>query len=306
MSTEIYKRHRPKTLAGIVGQADAISELETHLGKKSLPHVILLSGPSGSGKTTIARILTGAVHCTVGNLIELNCADVRGIDTVRDINESLRYSPMGGRAKVWILDECVQLPSATQQAFLKVLEDPPKFAWFFLCASDTSGLLKTFLSRCTIIRLKALEHDTLRDLIMRIAAEELPVTTKVAEAIASKADGNARSALQMLESIMTLTSEKQQLARIAAEGSKDKVEFLARLVLQRANWSAICKAIEDIKDNDLEGTRRAVLGYASAVIRNNSKDKDMAYLMIQAFRDPWHSCGKAGLDAACWEVCTHK
>ena len=81
----LYRKHRPRTLKAIVGQESAIASIQSLIDRKKIPHVLLFTGPSGSGKTTIARIVKGLLDCGEQDFVEINCADFKGIDMVRDI-----------------------------------------------------------------------------------------------------------------------------------------------------------------------------------------------------------------------------
>ena len=103
---ELYKEYRPKTLDEVVGQDSQVKMLQGMIKKNNIPHTLLLTGPSGCGKTTIARILRKELKCSKYDFIELNCANFRGIDTVRTINQRMMQAPMRGNTRIWLIDEC--------------------------------------------------------------------------------------------------------------------------------------------------------------------------------------------------------
>lgn len=313
--TELYRVHRPKTLSQIVGQPDAVALLDKLLSdhETGMPHVMMFTGPTGSGKTTLAKIVAEQLGCTPSNITEMNCADCRAIDDVRAIRNTMGLAPMGGRCRVWILDEVVQLPKATQQAFLKILEEAPKHVWFLLCTSDTSGLLPTFMGRCFQVNLRYLSSRDIRDIIFNVLKSLTPsrqIDKDVLIALSEKANGNARQALLMLEGVLATDNKAKQLTLVGAfSGSvQEKIEFLARLLMQRKSWDEIVTCIEQIGDQEAEGIRRQVLAYCTKVMKGTSKldQKQMAYAVIQSFRDHWMACGEAGLVSSCWECCHKK
>ena len=110
----LHLDHRPKTLKRVVGQDATVAALKTVLERDDMPHAFLFHGPSGCGKTTLARIVAKKLGCSEMDLKELNVADVRGIDSIRDITRNMALRPMGGTARVWILDEC--FPAGTPVA----------------------------------------------------------------------------------------------------------------------------------------------------------------------------------------------
>ena len=101
----LHLDHRPKTLKKVVGQGATVAALKAVLDRDDIPHAFLFHGPSGCGKTTLARIVAKKLGCSEMDIKELNVADVRGIDSVREISRTMMLRPMGGNARVWILDE---------------------------------------------------------------------------------------------------------------------------------------------------------------------------------------------------------
>lgn len=305
----LYHKYRPLTLKDVVGQAVAVKVLTAKLADKTLPNVILFVGPTGVGKTTCARIVANEVGCTVNNLREINCADFRGIDNVRDITKTMVYRGLDGGCRVWILDEVVQLPKMTQQAFLKELEDTPEYIYFLLCTTSLEGLLPTFVSRCFVINLNLLTEAHIDKVVTRVVQEENAqsiVGEAVYEVIPANAGGSARKALQLLEAALAVRGEADQLQAVAmASASEEKeVEFLAKALLRRASWKELQPVLQRITSKEAEGIRWAVLEYISKVMIY--KDQDMCNLIIRAFEGSFAQCGRAGLMAAVWGCCQNK
>jgi DNA polymerase III subunit gamma/tau len=306
MSKELHRKYRPRTLAQVVGQERAVAILTDKLLHDTVPHAIMFSGPTGTGKTTLAHILRRELGCTDYNLVEINCADVRGIDSVREIQQVVPMLPLGGGPRVWILDEVVQLPKTTQQAFLKVLEDVPEHVYFFLCTSETTGLLPTFKDRCFQITTQAIDENTIAWLVCKVALdEEATVSEDAVRQITLYSDGSARKALQMLEACLTTDSKEEQAGRLSEVMAGEKGDFLARVLFQNKSWAEVKKSLQGVEDRDAETLRRQVLAYASAVMLNPkaSSGTGRAYQIIMAFQDPFTWSGKAGLLAACWQCC---
>jgi DNA polymerase-3 subunit gamma/tau len=144
--TELYRKYRPKVFKGIIGQDTIIKVVQGWVEKDKTPHAVLLSGPSGCGKTMIARILAKKLNCLPPrDLIEINAADFNGIDTVRDIRKSVSSGSLMGKEyrRCWIIDECQQLSLQAMQGLLKLLEEAPSYAYFFLCTTDPQKIIPT-------------------------------------------------------------------------------------------------------------------------------------------------------------------
>lgn len=308
--TALYLRCRPTTPDQLFGQGLIVPKLKKMIAKKEIPNVILLSGPTGTGKTTIARMLSSALGVEPAesntNYVERNCADCRGIDDVREITDDMRLASLGGLARVWVLDEVVQLPTTTQQAMLKMLEDTPKHVYFFLCTSDTGKLLPTLKGRCYPLVLKAIAVADLKKLVEGVVAfKNRKITQKVIGKIAVLAEGSARMALQLLEAALSFDAEADQLASMeGVEGDTIAID-LARAVMYRKGWPEISSIISRLSVEP-ETVRRVMLKYCESVMLGDAdfKAKARADVFIAFFRDAWQDCGRAGLITSCWR-CHH-
>ncbi len=302
----LYEKYRPQSLNDIVGHKSQVSILQTMLADDKLSHVILWTGASGSGKSSMAKIIATALGATPGNTTEINCASDRGIDVARQIGDSMRYKGLGGGKRIWLMEEVVQLPKTTQQAMLTFLEDVPDHVYFLLCSSDTTGLIPTFLSRCQIVALASLTNKDVMEILNRaVCNEKRELDGGVANAIVVKSNGNARQALQILEAVLAQEGEEAQLEAIGASTlvEEEKIEFLAKALLQRLPWKSFCKIIESIEEKDLEKVRRQVLAYFRKVLLgNNPESRKQARLVIHCFDTPFFASGTAGLAVACFDV----
>lgn len=304
----LYLKYRPQTWAEFIGQDLAVRKLTAKLKKKKLPHVVLLYGPTGSGKTSAARLICKdlGVKPSEGSpdFCEMNCADCRGIDDVRDIACTMRLAPMTGNARIWVLDEVVQWPVATQQAALKMLEDTPDHVYFILCTTDKTKLLDTIVGRCLPVGFKALTIQSIA-LILKavIEGEGNEISSKVSIKIAEEAQGSARMAIQLLESVLPFIGEEAQIE--ALEGSLQSTLGidLARGILYRKQWSLIADILQRL-GQDVEGSRRVVLKYCETILLGNApvNMKILATHTIKQFKESFVESGRAGLAAACWNV----
>lgn len=300
MSHELYKKYRPKMLKQIIGQDDAVQVL-TKLFANGFPHALLLSGPSGVGKTTISRIAQKKLECMPEMFDEMDMASARGIDTIRDIQSNLGHHPLGGKCRIWYLDEFHHATRDAMTATLKMLEDTPKHVYFILATTDPQKLLPTIRTRCTEIKLKPIQPKILEGLIKDIAAKENKrVTDSVCSRIAEVAEGSARKALVLLEQIIDLETEADQLRQILSNDTKKNVADLCQALLKKADWRTVA-AIIKLMEDEPETIRRGVLGYMSAVAVNGYNKR--ALQVLSYFRDHWYDCGRAGLIENCGKLC---
>ena len=299
---ELYKKYRPTNFKDLVGQTEAKSVLSSWGRSGELPHSILLTGPSGTGKTTIARIVADKLDCKGSDFQELNAADFRGIDSVRSIRSEIMASPLFGKCRVWLLDECQSLTSDAQDALLKLTEDTPRHAYFMLASTDPQKLKKTVLTRFSEVKCTLLSEADLTMLIKRVlAAENVTLGDNVIANIVDAAEGSARAALVTLHKVYRLPDQNAQLAAIAKGDPKKQGKDLVTLFMRGGAWSEVQNWLRGI-DDEPERVRRAIMGYTSAVMRNSNKDCRKLAQIMDCFRFPFYDNGAADLTLACYNL----
>lgn len=307
MEIELYKKYRPRTLDDVVGNEAVVSSLKSLIEQRKVPHTILLSGPSGCGKTTIARILQHELHCGDGDFEEFNCSDRNGVDFGREIIARMRFKPMNGKCRIWLLDECHQMSTACANVLLKPLEDTPEHVYFILSTSEPDKLLAALKTRATHYAVQSLTDSQLKKLIDDICKlEELQVSEEAREQIIENCNGSARMALVMLDQIKGL--DEEDVAKVVESVVRRESQSidLCRSLIQGRSWRDIRGILATMKD-DPEKVRRSVLGYATKVLLSpNSNSAEQAFLVIQCFENSFFNSGMAGLVAACYDVATDK
>lgn len=304
MKTEYYKRFRPKTLKGVVGQEGAVASLQRFIDQGTIPHCIMLTGPSGCGKTTIGRILKTHLNCGDADYLEINSADFKGIDTIREIRRMVNLAPISGDCRIWLIDEAHKLTNDAQNALLKLLEDTPDHAYFLLATTDPQKLIKTIHTRASEVKLQSLNSAPLKRVMQRVIdKEKLSVGDKVLDEIVDAADGSARKALVILQQVASLAEEAEQLQAVQATSlNKDEAIKLARaLVNPRVSWKEVAPILRELKDEP-EGIRYLVLGYCRSILLSGGPLAPRAYMIIDIFSANFYDSKHAGLAAACWEV----
>jgi DNA polymerase-3 subunit gamma/tau len=294
----LYQTHRPKKLSELVGNERTVQKIKAWADNENRSHSILLTGPSGCGKTTAARIMAKMIKCKGNDYSELDTADFRGIDTIRDLRINMNYLPMEGLSRVWLLDECHKLTNDAQNALLKSLEEPPSHAYLILATTDPDKLIKTIRTRCTMFSFEHLSEEEIILLIGEVLRKEnVVLKSKVIRSIAEKSQGSPRLALSLLEQILKLDDPNTEVD-VVEEQEKQSID-LCRALMSKKKWSDISVILKNIA-GEPESIRQAVLGYASACLLNGDKS---AYLVLDSFleRGPFFETGKARLIAACYE-----
>lgn len=303
----LHLKHRPKTLKDIIGQDTAIKILKTAIKKKKIPHALLFTGPTGCGKTTLGRIMVRKLKCSKLDFVEINTADFRGIEMIRGIRVQTNLSlmdPRRGKSKCWLIDEAHQLSSQAQHAFLKLLEEPPDWVYFILCTTEPQKLLSTIRSRCATVALTLLADKDLRRLINKVClAEKSEISNGVTNKIIEHSEGSARQALVYLGTVVDLNNKKDQLAAIEPPETKEQAIKIARELLnpKKTSWEKIISIVKNVK-LDEEQLRWMILTYANSVIEGGGPLMGKAFLMIDAFSEPFYDSGRAGFNAACYRV----
>jgi len=299
---ELYKKYRPKTLEKVIGQNSAVLSLQKMEKTGGIPHTILFSGPSGCGKTTLARIVSRMVGCSDMDLQEKNCADFKGIDTVREIRNVMSSAPLSGKSRVWIIDEAHKLTNDAQNAFLKILEDTPKHVYFFLCTTEPQKLITTIRTRCTEISVKPLSDTDLEKIIRRVCKlEKAEISDRILEKLIEVSGGSARKALVFLNQIIGLPEEEQE--KLLFSSTEALSIELARVLFKKGTrWQEVASLLRKLEKEDPEQIRWIVLGYAKSILLSGGPLAYRAYQVIRVFQDNWYDSKTAGLAVSCYEM----
>ena len=307
---ELALKYRPRRLEDFVGQEDAVGALQAMVDRGRVPHSMLYLGPAGCGKTSAARVMMKLVGVRKDDLIELNAANFRGVDTIREVMGRMGMAPIGGKARGWIVDECHKLTNDAQNAFLKALEEPPRHVYFFLCTTEPARLLPTIRTRLDKVQFKSIESEDMTSLLQKVIAAEgghlAAVDPEVLEKVVQAAEGSARAALVLLNRVLMVEGKEAQLAAVVGvqEGTDYAITLCRALgKFPKPSWSDVRKLVAEC-DEDPEGIRRTVLGYFTKVWAGGGKLQTRAAFILDRFLSHWYDSGKAGLALACHEVLT--
>ena len=298
----LYIKYRPQEFDQVIGNEGVVAYLKKAVeDPASCPHVFLFHGQTGCGKTTLARIVSRELGCDPMDFREVNTADFRGIDTVREMIKNSRYHSIGGSVKVWLIDEVHKMTEDAQNAFLKLLEDSPPQSYFILCTTEPGKLLPTIKGRCIDLQVKPLTDAQMQKLLKTVVrAEGKKITISVYEQIIQDSFGLPRNALQILDRVLGVTEEEQlQMAKSSAAQASESIQ-LCRALIEWSGWKKIATILSGLKDQEAESIRRHVLGYCQSVLLKGENDK--AAHVMEMFRDHFYDVGFPGLVYACYSV----
>lgn len=271
MSTVTWSTlYRPRRLKDVCGQKQAVSIISGMLKNKKVPNALLFSGPSGVGKTTLARMLAMYLNCATGNacgkcpscksiddhpdIIELNAAEARGIDDVRQLIAKANYKARYN-TRVFILDEIQGMTPQSLQALLIPMESAPKNTIYCICTTDPQKLPTALLTRCSKINLTfPTQEETVGRLQTILQKEGRTLDEKVLSAVANASEGHVREAINILQSVLNGSSDdtdtEKLIAKIGSASSVPAVQVATKLLIALyANKPAVAvRAIFDVQD----------------------------------------------------------
>ena len=221
----LYRKWRPMDFKGLVGQEAIVRTLKNALTKERVSHAYLFSGVRGTGKTSTAKLLAKAVNClnlqdgepcnqcencvkinedTFMDIIEIDAASNRGIDEIRDLREKIKFHPVEGKVKVYIIDEVHMLTGEAFNALLKTLEEPPGHVVFILATTEPQKIPLTILSRCQRFDFHKIPNDILKNHLKMIGEDSgAEITEEALNLMTKLAGGGLRDGISLLDQCIT-------------------------------------------------------------------------------------------------------
>ena len=258
------RKYRPATFRSVVGQKSLTSTLKNAIETDRLAQAYLFCGPRGVGKTSCARIFAKTINClnptaegeaccecenckaiergTSMNVVELDAASNNSVDDIRDITDQVQTPPQGGKYRVFIIDEVHMLSSAAFNAFLKTLEEPPKYVIFILATTEKHKVLPTILSRCQTYDFRRITIEDMVEQMEYIAGREgIKTERRGLEVIARKADGAMRDALSIFDQV--------------AASSRGDITYAAAIEnLNVLDYDYYFRLVDAFREGDVQGS----------------------------------------------------
>jgi DNA polymerase-3 subunit gamma/tau len=263
----LYLTYRPQTFEEVAGQKPIVRTLKNALATGKMAHAYLFAGPRGTGKTSMARLFAKALNCEEGlghqcnqcqncqevangthpDVIEIDAASNNGVDQVRDLIEKVRYAPIKGNYKVYIIDEVHMMTTGAFNALLKTIEEPPENVIFILCTTEPFKVIPTILSRCQRFDFSKLSYEEMSEKLHEILDKEgTKYTEGGLKTIIDLADGGMRDALSILDQVLAFSNnvlhEEDVLAMYGLASIDEKVDLL--LAIKEGNVSEVVKKSE--------------------------------------------------------------
>lgn len=223
----LYRKYRPTNFDEVVGQTHIIQTLKNAIVQNRIAHAYLFCGPRGTGKTSIAKIFAKTLNCTNSqdapcgvcenckmaangshpDIIEIDAASNNGVDEVRNLIDKVKYAPMQGKYKIYIIDEVHMMTSGAFNALLKTIEEPPAHVIFIFATTEPNKVLPTIISRCQRFDFNKVSiHDIKYRLSVVCKNEGIEIDENGLTLIAQLADGGMRDALSILDQCVAYCS----------------------------------------------------------------------------------------------------
>ncbi len=269
----IARKYRPQTFQDVVNQEHVKTTLENAIAQNRIAHGYIFSGQRGTGKTTVARIMARCVNCVNGpttspcgvcancveaasgggmNVIEIDAASNRGINEMRELNQSVRQRPASARFKVFIVDEAHQITTDAFNALLKTIEEPPEWVIFILCTTESHKIPATIASRCQHFSFRSVDFEDLTRRMAWICEQEgIEADPEALAVLAAAGEGSVRDSLSALDQAIACCGNKLNAAEVRALLGTFSVELLEKITgaLLASDSRRMLEVVDELERN---------------------------------------------------------
>jgi len=269
----IARKYRPQSFDDVLNQDHIKTTLRNAIDQNRIAHGYIFSGQRGTGKTTTARILARCLNCEKGptdhpcdacascreiaaggspDVIEIDAASNRGINEMRELRENVRYQPSRDRYKVFIIDEAHQITSEAFNALLKTIEEPPEWAVFILCTTESHKIPATIASRCQHFSFRSVDFNDLIDRMREICVSEgIEADDEALAVIAQSGEGSVRDSLSALDQAIACCGNKLDAASVRALLGAFGIDAMAQVTtaLSGQNGGTMLALVDELERN---------------------------------------------------------
>lgn len=258
------RKYRPTDFTNVVGQAHVTKTLENAIINNQISHAYIFCGPRGVGKTSCARIFAKRINNIseenkedgAFNIFELDAASNNSVDDIRELVNQTRIPPQKGKYKVYIIDEVHMLSKSAFNAFLKTLEEPPKYCVFILATTEKQKLIPTILSRCQIFEFNRI---SLNDIVIHLSSivkkENIKVDERSIQLIADSSDGALRDALSTFDKIISFCGKEwkhEEVEKILNSLNANKTISFIEMILNQDIFNTLIE-FDNLLEQGFEG-----------------------------------------------------
>jgi DNA polymerase-3 subunit gamma/tau len=296
----LARKWRPQGFEDLIGQEPVVKTFKNALSGNKIVHAYVFSGPRGVGKTSSARILAKALNCeqpvdnapcgkcrsckaiTEGasvDVFEIDGASNTSVDSIRELRETVKYAPSGGRYKIYIIDEVHMLSTAAFNALLKTLEEPPPHVIFIFATTEPKKIPATILSRCQHHAFRRIPKNRIIDQLRRITGiEKININETALEMIAKAADGSMRDALTLLDQAYSFSNDitENELQGLLGQPESEIVTNLCDTIVTGdiSRTLSIIKELTDRGSDLRQLTRELVENFRNIAIVKVTEDAE--------------------------------
>lgn len=277
----LYREYRPKNFENVIGQDHIIKTLINQIKTNTISHAYLFCGTRGTGKTSTAKIFAKAINCLNNvngspcfncevcealnnnnslDILEIDAASNNRVDEIRDLREKIKYPPVNGKYKVYIIDEVHMLTDSAYNALLKTLEEPPKHAVFILCTTEVHKLPQTILSRCMRFDFRLVSLSDLVNLVTKIYDEKhISYEKEAVHLIATRGEGSVRDTLSVADLCASFSANNVTYKNVLEALGASSLDNLTNIAnaLSENNGETLLKSINELSNS---GKNFTILG----------------------------------------------